>query len=615
MADFSVQATSLAAPTGAGSSPVAPVTVAPTETADLGVGKFPIVGEIVDIFAKGMVQSRKEEAEKRKNTIVQAYIRGETTINDAVESGQMSPAQAAARSRANFNQYAAGYGEYIEDFDKAGKALRGFTAKGEVEEKLKTEEKRLEADINQARERGFTFLPNMSNQARDAQINAAKIGIQSDRALQAQYQANAEKRAQGTFDAAVAAREDKDLSFRLINDIAGSNITAFQEFNKTLGDQVRNGTMTQPMALSALNERFANISGALQAAARTNPELASPYRSLFDDMYKIGLKLTDPKENADALQQQLTIKQTQMKLIAMNDSKIAAAVVANQLLPNNPSLALSSAPEGIRAITILSNTPVGQPGYVPQVVGNPDAEAPALKLLKGGLNDLKTGKVADKEVAKIQASNSVNQILKQTGEMIDKGGVGPAELKGVASFFASPEYAGFVTSGTIDPVAAGTAKKTFQLLYEPAIIRGVQERLSNTLARGLAEGGGASVVKAPAPTTLAEAVDIKFSGSGIVFEPKAKPGLAPSELRSQRVMVESLRSAQLGINQLIHIGAHMEGSTDYNKYWEENKHLYMPGYFLKGLKPGDVRNGYKYLGGNASVQSNYVKVTPSGGDE
>lgn len=613
MADFSVNATTLSAPSGAGSEVVRPVQSAPTESQNIpGIG-MNILTSVVDVFNKGLIDSRKEEAEKRRNAVVSSYVREETTLNDAIESGQMSASQAAARSRANFNKYAAGSPEYIEDIQKAGAALRGFTAKGEVEKQMEVESKRLEADVAEAQKRGFNFLPNMSPAARDSQIQAAKTMIRAETQLAEMYKSNAEKRAQGTYDAGIAAREEKELGFRLVNEIAGQNMSAFQDFSKTLADGVRSGREDPQMAAIKLSERFANISGALQAAARTNPELAAPYRSLFEDMNKTAMKLIDPKENAEALQNKLTMITTQMKLVAMGDTKVAAAVVANQLLPNNASLALSSAPEGVRAIAILSSIPVGDRTYTPTVVGNPDAEEGTLKLLKNGLNDLKVGKVQDKEVAKVQASNSVNHILKQTGEMIDKG-ASPAQLKGVASFFASPEYAGFVTSGAIDPQAAGTAKKTFQLLYEPAIIKGVQERLNQELIDTRAQdmiksGQSTSEVKS---VPIADTVNIKFSGSGIVFEYKQVAGVTANDLRTQRQTIESLRSAQQGINQIIHIGAHMEGSTDYGKYWEANKHIYMPGYFMKGLKEGDVRNGYKYMGGNASSQSSWSKEPVSG---
>lgn len=612
MADFSINATSLTPPQGAGTSPIEPVpAIKPIET-----GAMHIVSTIADVFEKGLTATRKEDALKRQQTIVNSYIKEETTLNDAVASGQMTPAAAAARSRATFSKYAAGYGEYIGEFEKAGKALRGFTELGQVEDQLKTEKARRDADMNDASSKGgFTFFSGMSQQAEDSQIQAYKTGLRASVELEKLHKANAEKRAQGTYDAGVAAKEERDTGIKLVNSIAGDNFTAFQDFSKSLGDTVRSGKMNSQEALAQLNSRYANINAAIQSAASANPELAAPYRSLFKDVYDIGQKLLDPKEDATALQAQLEKRTTQMKLVAMSDPKIAATVVANQLLPNNVNLALSSAPEGVRAIAILSNTPVGESGYTPQVVGNPDAEPDTLKLLKGGLNDLFKGQVSNKELGDIQASNSVNHILKQTGDMLNKG-ASPQQLKGVASFFASTEYANFVKSGQIDPQSAGAAKKAFQMLYEPAIIKGVQERLSQDLynpsTMGMALGGGAGTEAPKTPTKVSEAIDIKFSGSGVVFAIKAAPGLAPIELQAQQQALRNLKSAQAGINQLIHIGAHMEGSTDYGTYWENNKHIYLPSIFPDPvqLKPGATVDGYQYLGGAYNDRRNWKQVKP-----
>lgn len=605
MAEYGVQATTLSAPQGAGANVVNPVSPAPAGESFLA---SPIVSSIVDVFSKGLIQTRKEDAEKRKNTIVQGYIRQETTLNDAVASGQMTPAQSAARSRANFNQYAAGYGEYIEDFEKAGKALRGFSEKGESERQVETEVKRREADISQAAQRGFQFIAGMSPQAEDAQIKAAKTGIQAEAQMSEMYKANDEKRAQGTFDAGVAAKEEKDMGFRLVNEIAGSNLTAFQEFAKTLGDQVRGGKMSEEAAQISLASRFNNIGGALQAAARTNPELAAPYRSLFEDINTIGQKLINKTEHVDKLKAELEEKIIKMKLIALGNPETAAIYVANQIMPG--TLALQSRVEATKMLAVLSSKPVTDKTYTPQVVGNPEVEPDTLKLLKGGLTMLKSGKVSNKEIATVQASNSVNHILKQTGEMINRGAE-PAQLKGVAEFFASPEYAGFVTNGTIDKEAAGTAYKTFQMLYEPAIMNGVQSRLDQTLDRAPIMRGGASKTGVTDRIKVAEAIDIKFTGSGIVFEAKSGKNMQPAEITSQRQMLDGLRSAQQGVNQLIHIAAHMEGSTDYNKFWESNKHKWMPSIFPDPvrLKPGSVVDGFTYTGGAYGDRNNWKPVS------
>jgi hypothetical protein len=605
MADFSVNATQLSAPQGAGANVISPVQQAAPDTS--GFLSSPLVASVVDVFSKGLVATRKEEADKRKATIVNGYIREETTLNDAVASGQMTASQAAARSRATFNKYAAGYGEFIEDFEKAGKALRGFTEKGESEKAVETESKRREADITQAQQRGFVFPAGMSKTAQDSQIEAAKSGIRSEQALSQFYQANAEKRAQGTYDAGVASKEEKDLGFKLVNDIAGSNLTAFQDFAKTTSDAVRAGRMTPEMAQATLTERFTNISGALQAAARTNPELAAPYRTLFDSVYKIGQQMADPKSNLEALESQLKEQQVKLKLVAMSNPKTANLIVANQLLPNN--LALQSRTGAIELLAVLSNKNVGDKAFTPQFIGDPEVEPEMLNLLKKGLSDLGTGKVKDKDAAKVQATNSVNEILVQTSKALSSGAP-PEQLANVAKFFASPEYAGFVANSTISKEAAGAAKQTFQMLYEPLITKKVLERLNETLDREPVKRGGNSKTGAVERVKVSDAIDIKFSGSGIVFEVKAGKNLSPAEVVSQRQMLEGLRSAQAGVNQLIHIGAHLEGNTDYNKFWETNKHVYMPNIFPDPvqLSPGKVVDGYQYIGGPYGDKSSWKAV-------
>ena len=75
----------------------------------------------------------------------------------------------------------------------------------------------------------------------------------------------------------------------------------------------------------------------------------------------------------------------------------------------------------------------------------------------------------------------------------------------------------------------------------------------------------------------------------------------------------AIKEAEGALNQVIRIGAHMEGTTDYAKYWENNKHLIMPSIYPDPakLKPGQVVDGYKYLGGPSGVQSNWQFVGKS----
>lgn len=602
MADFSANVTTLPSPTGAGAQVIDPV-----QTPNIGPSPVVgIVGSIVDVFAKGLETDRKAAAEARKNNIVSGYVNAETTINNAVATGQMSPSQAAARSRANFNQYAAGYAEYIGEFEAAGKALRGFTEKGEVESEIQLAKDIRKKDIEQAQNRGFTFLPGMTPQAQDAQIEASKTGIRAEQTMDTFIKQQNELRAQGNYDQAVSEREAKNLSSRLINDITGSNLQAFQQFSATLGDQVRTGKLKPEQAKTLLGERFSNISAAIQAGAGLNPELAGPYRTLFQEMYTVGQALINPETQANEAQAQFNTIMARAKTIAVTSNpRVMAAAVTNALLPGSIDVALATSGVAQEAFNLIAVTPIGTSDYIPQVVGNPEVESDVLKTLKKSLDGLKGPKVTDKELASVQASNSINHILKQTGDFLDRGAT-PEKLKDLASFFASPEYASFVRDGIIDRQAATTAKKTLQIVYEPTLIKGVQQKLDEFL---YGQASFSRNANKPEPKSISEVVNVNFTGSGIVFAPK-EISLDPVEARSQKDAVKNLQSSQAAINQLIHIGAHMEGTTDYAAYWENRKHIFMPQVYSKysNLDIGDVKNNMRYKGGDARNPKSWEEV-------
>ena len=84
MAQFGTDATQLSAPQGAGTQ------VLPAVKSEVSI--IPKLIETgINIFAKGLDNTAKEEALKRKNAVIGGYVKSETNINNAVSSGQMSP--------------------------------------------------------------------------------------------------------------------------------------------------------------------------------------------------------------------------------------------------------------------------------------------------------------------------------------------------------------------------------------------------------------------------------------------------------------------------------------------------------------------------------------------
>jgi hypothetical protein len=603
MADFSVNATDLAAPQGAGSTVVTPVQAAKETSALSGS----VINEIGDYFVKGLQAQRKQDLLDKQNAVVNSYVDAENTISSGLLQGSLTAAMAGAMSRANFRKHAAGNAQFIDELNKAAGALKGNSEIGDAEAEIKAERDRKYADLSQAATAGYVIPPNSSEELKSSIVAAHKSTIRAKADTDALYRKQDQDMQLGRYNAEVAKREAEETAFQTTNMLAGSHLESFQSLSKDLRAQVTSGKMNPEEAAHYLTSQYNNISAALYAGARTNPQYATHFKTVFDDAFKLGQQMLDPKADIAKLENEYNRRVMTLQLAASNDPKVFGAVVANKMFGNNPATALTVSKESIRALSLLSGVNIGSKDFVPAVIGDPNAEEGVLKVLKGALSDLKGGKIAEPDLVKAQASNSINQMLKQTGELLDKG-ADPKQLKGIAAFCASSEYGEFAKNGTLDPQALGACQKTFEMSYTPAIIDGVQKKLEKVLPRGLAAGGGASLVGRKEDAKVADTVDIKFTGSGIVFEPLNKQGLTGSEYRAAALEIENLKSAQAGINQLIHIAAHMDGSTDYQKYWEENKHRWIPGYFLEGLKPGDVMNGYRFNGGSARSPSNYTKV-------
>lgn len=585
MAEYGASATQLSAPQGAGTQVVQPT----QENYPVNHG-VAAIGGLVDIFAKGLIDSRKAEAEKRKNDVIGQYVKEQTLINDGITQG-MDPSQAAARSRASANKYLASYPEYYKDFSAAQQAIKGITVQSEVEDQLTLEKKLYEGRITRAQTAGFSIDASQPKNVVDLQLKAYETSVRADAELSAKYRANAENRAQSAEDRAVFQQEVKTTSIRLINEIAGSRMEASSAYIANMAANVKSGKTTYEDAQIQVTREFSVINAAIQSAASINPELAAPYRTLFGELQKLGMDLINPENQIKDTENKIKQLINQQKLIILATPQHAAVVATSQLLGANAQVALTAGNMLTPTIAAMINTPIGSKEYVPQVVGNPGVQTDTVNFLRSSLQNLP--KYSDQPKAKTELINSINQVLKQTGDQLDKG-VDAKQLKELATFFASSEYGQFSTSGLLSKEAAQAANKTFKLNYEPTVIGLVKQQLTSFL-----QGQASYGQKQNEPTQLSNVVDIQFSGSGILFTSKPQKGLDPNEQASQVAAVRDLNGSQMAINQLIHMGAHLEGTTDYAKYWDERKHVWFPEVFPKPelLKVGQEVDGYVYLGG------------------
>lgn len=593
MAEFGVNATQLSQAQGAGSGPVAAVQI--PVTGDAGISSaVSNLGNAFNLFVKDRDAQRKAEADAIKQRVVGEYVKKQEAINQGVRFGTINPVEAKMRSRSLFGSYAAGNSEFIADFEAAAKALRGNTELGDVEEKVKVDQAFEQSAKLAAQAAGYTFVQGMTPEQEASQIAAHQAAIRSDADFGRLSRKHAEERAAGTYTQSVQDREAKEFSFKLINEIADTNFTASYDVVRSLATAMKAGSVSPEDAQLQWDQKMKTISAQIQSVAGLNPELAAPYRTLFAELQATGLKLLDPTKASAEAEDQVKLLIARAKLVALAEPGVKEIVATSQLMGQNAQLALSASPAVSRLISKLTSTSVDSGKPVETVVGNPEVEREALGFLRKSLEDFNKGTFKDPKAA-VEAKNAIDQTLQQIGDALGKRGVDAKYLKNVAEFVASPEFGQYASKNPIDAEALSAAVRSFQLMYEPTVIKGI----NNSIRAAVQTSTGLSPNRAKTGAKVTEGTTVKFdptkikavfNGSGINFE-FTNPSTDPQVARMEREVVISLRQSQAAVNQLLHMGAHMEGTTNYAKFWEKNKSKLLPQFFspeeAPAPKPGE----------------------------
>jgi phage gp46-like protein len=567
MSDFSITATNLSDPKGAGANVVSPVQRPNVDNA-------PVLGalsNIADVFAKGLNLQKKEDAEARKQSILKRYSEEIASVTSGFESGQLTADRTTAMTQSITRKYLSGFSEYSGEITDISKSMRGETAISEAEQKVKDARETRNRNIASAEKDGFAILEGAPREVVDATINAHQVGVKSRQEFTDLVQRNTEFRNQSNFDQAIADRQTKETSFRLINNIVGANLEDYQQTAVELSRRIKSGAMDAESARLFLGNKLANINSALVTAGRTNPELAAPYAKIFSDMNALGQQLLDPKTSAESVSSQLKelIAKTQLMAV-QKDQKVLAAVAVSQLFRDNPANSINVLGESTKAFVLMQQASVdSDPRTVPNIIEGPkEVETEVLGMLKESLTGILKGGHPQQAIAELQAGNTVNQVMKQVSGLIDKGTVKPEELLPILNFFASSAFGEFAGNKHVSSATALAAKKVLQNIVEPKIIREISERIATPIREG-------------SKTTIKDILDIRFENGGVTFSLKSgvKELNVPGGNAYAAGVLRDFKGAETLINRVIKAGTHLEQSKDYKKTWEDNRHNFFPDYF------------------------------------
>jgi len=349
-----------------------------------------------------------------------------------------------------------------------------------------------------------------------------------------------------------------------------------------------------------LTQSFSNIERAIASASALHPELGRTYKALFDEAKQLGMDQIEGKTAGAAAENQLKALQTKIMLTTLaspeNKAFYGMSKVFNGNLPATFLNANTAARDSITRLTLEFG------GNAPQVVGRADTEPATFDLLKSQVSAIESGKVPDAEATKTQLGHAANNVLAQVGKAASTG-LKPEQLSASFNFIASPEYAKLISYGKIDGQAAQAANKVFSLMYENSISKSLEKRLEEPFR----DTSGKNDV------AYKDIVDFQWKNGKVSAEAAKGMWMTPMESHDRDHFVQQMETNTKVVNQLVKAGAHMEGHTNYDKYWEANKHQILPNMFPDParLKVGQVVDGYKYIGGNVKSKSNWIKEPES----
>lgn len=558
MADFNV---SLSGPQAAGAGVIAPV-----RKADVGSSGalINLAGDMAKIFMVNQQEDKKKKAEEFEARIIGDFTREQAALNEAMMTGQMTQAQASARARVNFSKYSANYPQFVESFAKQNKALVDHSAIGEAmesEQSVQDRERQLLSDMQKS---GIYMPDNASAEFKTLQVDAYLTRKRLDEEFQRTAARNAETRAMSSEERQQYQFSRKQNVAKGLVQIGGSYIESAQAFSRDVLDRIRSGE-DSAVVIADINTYFGNIQAGISSLSAEMPEMGGIWNNMFDKLRVTAMDVASGKIDKETLENELTRIKNQSQITALSDPQMQGLYAASALLNGQlPALFYQKNQAALDAVMRVSQ---GFGGVKPQIVGIPENEEAAFSLLKSQVAQLESGRVPDMTRTKEQITNVVNNVLDQVGNASEN--VDGKALNAAASFLASPEYAKIIQYGLVDAATASKAKDVFQTVYEREIVKGIDDKLGQPFSFG----GGTQ------QATVGELLDFKFTGSGVTVEPTQAPYMNQFTRQNRNQLVREMKTAVKMLNQTIHMGAHMEGGTDYAKYWEENRHNLLPSKF------------------------------------
>jgi hypothetical protein len=581
---FGVDATQLSEASGAGATPVKGVET-PAQTLDLA----PITNLASNLFEM-FKEGKKQKAEADNTAFLRDFSEQLDRINQGSIQGTLSREKAAVergllisrttKNRPDLAKELTG----VLNVDKQGIG-------GVIEDEATAARKRRNDDLDDIRKQGIP-LYGASKEVEDSMIDSLNTGRRIERQIKEMRETEEFNAKRAGWDREAAAATRKEQSSQLLVEYAGKHATSFNSFMFDLVERVNRGEISTESANRDAQQYKATIDLTLSSISSRDPELASPFKSAFDNTFKVYQDALKPGADIDALKRERDRLRLSAEVGMYNKSpKFLQASVVSSLFGNNPEVFLSVTP--ILSDALMSfglkerglGKVDGEPA--PAIIGSTKLEKQAYQTIGKGITASLDGN-APKEKRKEMQTEVFGQMRGVLGQYVENyqlNKLTPESRRNMTEFLLNKDTVRFLKENPLPvDVARGLSSaaeenfKQFENTFRKEasdVLMGADIRTTVQKMTGRGMSGNAATPRRSPNVDAIDAVNISWRGDRIIFEPREMP----VDRFDQNRLVTRLNEISNVLSNGVKVGAHVEGSTEYGQYFEKVKHRLFPSKF------------------------------------
>lgn len=614
MAEFGVRATELSGPSAAGSTPLQPVQP-PSQRLD---------GNWLD-FIRPVASMFTETGNDRLQLAVNEYSQELNKLNQLSVTGQAGSTDIERRRRELWSSIQTKYADVPaaqlqqalnKQFDSA-KQASGLDMEIERAKDLRKREDDL---VHEGVKLGLYDMNFANNsQTREVALNFMQTYNDTQRQLEATAKAYERTRKMVEDGQKDVQFQNSQAKLQLERDAQGffqRNLSNYGEvigqLTNTLVEDVKSGRLTGEDAILRLQMNVNKFKAQGMTALAAAPELQTKLTQYIDAMVDNAKYQMDPKNITEFTKERngLEIAKIQQAMLASGQTgnMLGTLAALRNTVGDNALLSVS----GLEVTNAVMShfTKLGQTGTTSIVQdGNKEPQ----KVVFGAINKATTALISGTSTNPQQDLQAVElntkAIIKDLGRIRLED---PVKLTETVNFLSGPSVKYLIEQKKLSPSDMMEAGEVYKTLYRRELMASISQMLNARVERGPLKGYAGGDIP------LSQLIDFNVDDAGTVtVVPKWDERDFNKSTASQMRALQELRdiNRQLApINTAIKIGAHLEGRTDYKKFFEENASLFFPTFIPnKKFIDEQAKAGYKYLGGNRYNPRNWVKT--GGGDE